>query len=308
MKRIGLVIIVSCLSLLLPATLMIIEKSDGSELTIAIDEIESITFSEGEMLVELIFVEGGTFNPTANYTVTLSSFYSAKYEVTQILYEEVMGYNPSHFEGIPESPVEQVSWFNAIEFCNRLSMMTGFTPSYSYQDDINHGTDPDDWPLGWDSDYDNHLNIICDWSGEGYRLLTEMEWEFAARGGVPAQNAGTINDSWAGTNEQSELTLYAWYFANSGGTTQQVGAKLPNELNLYDMSGNVWNYVWDIWGSSLPGGTAVDPTGPSDGQFRVFRGGSWFNYPSGCTVYNRFGSPATHLEINIGFRVGRNAP
>ncbi len=156
----------------------------------------------------------------------------------------------------------------------------------------------------WNLINSNHTNVSCDWSADGYMLPTEMQREFAARGGVPAQNADTFNDTWAGTDEESDLGDYAWYNDNSGSTTHPVGTKLPNELVLYDMSGNVFNWVWDIWGS-YPAGSYADPKGPNSGFYRMSCGGSWNIFANGCAVSYRVDSHVTYNYNFIGFRLAR---
>jgi formylglycine-generating enzyme required for sulfatase activity len=270
----------------------------------------------------LILVQGGTFhNGVSN--VTLSSFFIDKYEVTQSEYLAVMGTNPgsnNSEHGDPlNHPINNVTWFNAIEYCNRLSIIEGLTPAYSYS---NYGTNPDDWPSGWNTSSGNHTNVSCDWSADGYCLPTEMQWEYAARGGIPAQNAGTFNDTYAGTDVQGtgtgQLGDYAWYIANAGldlpgGSTapdygtHPVGTKLPNELGIYDMSGNVWNWVWDIHGS-YPSGSYTNPTGSVSGAERVCRGGGSDAQAVNCTVSNRGDYYATGYSVSIGFRISRKVP
>ncbi len=254
---------------------------------------------------EMIFVQGGTFNPTATYTVTLSSYYIGKYEVTQAEYEAVMGTNPSSFGGNPDRPVERVSWFKAIEYCNRLSITEGLTPAYSYS---TYGTNPDNWPADWNMDSANHTNVSCNWSADGYRLPTEMEWMFAALGGNQSQGY-----TYSGSNNIDEV---AWWYYNSnigdgqGIRTHDVGTKAPNELMTYDMSGNVYERCWDIWDSSFPSGSYTNPTGPVSGSTRVKRGGSFYSgIASLCAIANRgVASTAGAFGYDCGFRVCRISP
>ncbi len=242
-----------------------------------------------------VFVQGGTFhNGTSN--VTLSSFYIDKYELTQAGYQAVMGTNPSYFGGNPNRPVEIVSWFNAIEYCNRRSIQEGLTPCYSYS---SYGTNPANWPGGWNSTSSNHTNVSCNWTANGYRLPTEMEWMFAAKGGNQSQGY-----TYSGSNTIADV---AWYSSNSGSRTHDVGEKTANELGTFDMSGNVWEWVWDIYGS-YPSGSQTNPTGANSGSNRVERGGSWDSSAYGCTVSLRYSYVATFSNLNLGFRCVRVSP
>jgi formylglycine-generating enzyme required for sulfatase activity len=156
-----------------------------------------------------------------------------------------MGDNPSHFTG-DNLPVEQVNWFKAVEFCNKLSQNEGLAPAYTV-----NGED-----VSWNR------------SANGYRLPTEAEWEYAARGG----NGSPGNFTYAGSNNVDEV---AWYNGNSGDKTHPVGTKKANGLGLYDMSGNVWEWCWD-WYGDYSGSAQTDPVGVSSGSYRVLRGGgSW---------------------------------
>lgn len=244
---------------------------------------------------DFVFVQGGTFhNGTSN--VTLSSFYIDKYEVTQASYQAVMGTNPSYFSGNPNRPVEQVSWFNAIEYCNRRSLQEGLTPCYSYS---TYGTNPSNWPAGWNTSSSNHTNVSCNWSANGYRLPTEMEWMYAAKGGNQSQGY-----TYSGSNTIGNV---AWYSSNSSSRTWDVGLKDPNELGTFDMSGNVWEWVWDIFGG-YPSGSQNNPTGASSGYLRVLRGGSWSNDANVCTVSFRNSAYATDTDSGFGFRIVRVSP
>jgi len=201
----------------------------------------------------------------------------------------VMGTNPSNFTGT-NRPVECVSWFDAIEYCNRRSMQEGLNPCYSYG---TFGTDPDAWPSGWNTSDGNHTNVSCDWTANGYRLPTEMEWMFAARGGNQSHNY-----TYSGSND---INAVGWYRNNSGSTTHTVGTKAANELGIFDMTGNVWEWVWDIYGD-YPGDAQTDPHGATSGSNRVYRGGSWGSSAIHCTVSNRDNHNAPYTNYYIGFR------
>jgi formylglycine-generating enzyme required for sulfatase activity len=256
------------------------------------------TTEPGEPAQNFVLVRGGTFYNGTN-DVTISSFYLDKHELTQADYEAVMGTNPATTEyGIgSDHPVYYVSWFNAIEYCNRRSLQEGLTPCYGYSD---AGNDPDSWPGDWDMDWANHSKVSCNWAARGYRLPTNMEWMFAAKGGTKTQDY-----SYSGSND---IDLVAWYSENDDPRgPKSVGTKASNELGLYDMTGNVWEWVWDI--SDFKAGDAQDnPHGADSGSDRVFRGGSWDTYYEYCRI-SYWARDSPDLEENdIGFRVARIAP
>ena len=243
-----------------------------------------------------VFVQGGTFN-NGTSDVTISSFYIDKYELTQAGYQAVMGSNPASGYGVGSNyPVYYVSWFNAIEYCNRRSIQEGLSPCYSYS---SFGTNPDNWPAGWNSNYNNHTNVSCNWTANGYRLPTEMEWMFAAKGGNQSQGY-----TYSGSNTIGDV---AWYSSNSGSTTHTVGTKAANELGTFDMSGNVREWVWDIYGS-YPSGSQTNPTGANSGSDRVLRGGGFYYDADYCTVSIRDYTDATFSAVDWGFRCVRVSP
>ena len=170
-------------------------------------------------------------------TQSINAYQIAKHEVTQELYLAIMGENPSHFkdeaaEGDVQEkrPVESVSWYDAVYFCNKLSMIMGLTPAYS----IDGQTDPDKWTYraGMTVCYDFTSKIICNYSVNGFRLPTYAEWEMAVRGGL----AGGWNYKYSGSDNIDDV---AWYENNSDYKTHEVVKKKPNALGLYDMNGNV---------------------------------------------------------------------
>ena len=258
-------------------------------------------------LDSIVQVEGGTFN-NGTSDVTVSNFYIDKYELTQSGYQAIMGSNPASGYGVGiNHPVYNVSWFNAIEYCNRRSMQEGLTTCYSYS---TYGTNPATWPTGWNTSDANHTNVSCNWTANGYRLPTEMEWMFAARGGNQ-----THNYTYSGSNTIDNV---AWYRDNAGfglpgGSshpdfgTHIVGSKASNELGIFDMSGNVFEWNWDIYGT-YPSGAQTNPHGAQSGSNRVYRGGSWSDIANVCTVSHRDYTVATSTNGHIGFRCVRVSP
>lgn len=244
---------------------------------------------------QMVYIPGGTFN-NGTSDVTISSFYLDKYELTQIAYEAVMGVNPSYYPDVTNGPVEQVTWFNAIEYCNRRSMQEGLSPCYSYS---TFGTNPDNWPVGWNTSSANHSNVTCNWTVNCYRLPTEMEWMFAAKGGNLSQGY-----TYSGSND---LNAVAWYQDNSGSITHTVGTKAANELGLYDMSGNVDEWVWDIYGA-YPNEAQTDPHGASSGTSRLLRGGYYYSPDYNSTVSYRNNVLTYFINGGIGFRVCKVSP
>ena len=258
--------------------------------------------------------EGGSCTLNGQ-NVTLSSFWISPYEVTQKEFESLMAgntnginANPSYFPDNPAAeevqgrrPVENVRWYEAIVYCNLLSMKEGLTPCYT----IKSSTDPAAWgtsPTSKDADWDG---VTCNFNANGYRLPTEAEWEYAARGGQTGITDGSWNYDYSGSTKPDDVV---WYTGNSDSKTHEVGIKQANALGLYDMSGNVFEWCWDRYGSSsgYPGGTE-DPAGPDTGSGRVKRGGGWINDASQCTVSNRYVDTPYYLNRLNGFRLVRSA-
>ena len=261
--------------------------------------------------------EGGscTLNGTE---VTLSSFWISPYEVTQEEFVSVMTgnkngieANPSRFTNNPAEgevqerrPVEIVSWYDAIVYCNLLSIKEGLTPCYT----IKSFTDPALWGTSPGStsaeDYTDWESVTCNFDADGYRLPTEAEWEYAARGGKTGITDGSWEYKYSGSNTADDV---AWYLDNSDRKTHEVGKKQANALGLYDMSGNVFEWCWDWCDDGYyPVGTK-DPTGPAGGGFRVNRGGGWDDSASSCAVSSRYDDFPYFRSSGRGFRLVRSA-
>jgi formylglycine-generating enzyme len=262
-----------------------------------------------------VLVKGGTFkNPKSNCYgkgVSVSDFYIGKSEITQKEWTDVMGSNPSKFRG-DKLPVEMVNWYDAIEYCNQRSIKEGLEPYYSI--DKNH-EDPDNRPDPHFGDLDEiKWTVTINTGASGYRLPTEAEWEYAADGGQLSKGY-----TYGGSDEIDDV---AWYWRNSGDKnlsgpwlwpniqanhdqTKSVESKKPNELGLYDMSGNVREWCWDWYSDTLP--TNVnDPKGSPNGFNRVWRGGGWMGAAYCTESAFRSGLAANGKGPDQGFRVCRN--
>lgn len=225
-------------------------------------------------VIELVLVKGGCFQMGDTFgdgqadekpvhTVCVDDFYIGKYEVTQGQWQSVMGNNPSFFKNCGEKcPVEQVSWNDIQEFITKLNTKTG----------------------------------------KKYRLLTEAEWEYAAR-------SGGKKEKYAGTSSDVELGKYAWYTANYAGSIHPSGQKQPNSLGLYDMTGNAWEWCQDWYGEKYYSQSPQkNPTGPPSGTRRVLRGGAWLFEPAGIRAATRYRlTPESRGDL-YGFRLSLSVP
>ena len=230
-------------------------------------------------------------NEIPSHRVRISKpFYLGVCEVTQGQYEAVMGNNPSHFsangggkdrvagQSTDRYPVENVSWLDAIQFSNKLSEMEGRKPFY---------------------EIDGKDIRVPDWNGQGYRLPTEAEWEYACRANASTPTRFSFGDN------PVELGRYGWFDGNSAQRTHPVSQKRPNGFGLYDMHGNVCEWCWDWWGEGYYNqSVADDPTGPAGGPFRMLRGGSWRNAPVHARTAHRHPFGGDRADC-LGFRVAR---
>jgi uncharacterized repeat protein (TIGR02543 family) len=263
--------------------------------------------------IKFRYVPSGSFQrdgTAANVSVITQGYWLGETEVTQELFEAVMGTNPRYLtsdaaaeETQGKRPVEQVSWYDAIAFCNKLSVADEKQPVYTVSGISDWSTlDYDSIPTSTDSTWDA---VTQDLSKNGYRLPTEMEWMWAAMGAdkTTQPNTSGYNKAFAGSNGSNSIGDYAWYNSNSSNKTHEAGKKTVNELNLSDMSGNVYEWVWD-WYGSYSSGELTDLTGPASGTNRVLRGGCWFFDANVCAVAYRYSDSAPdNRNGGIGFRV-----
>ncbi|KQC08692.1 MAG: hypothetical protein APR62_04220, partial [Smithella sp. SDB] len=265
----------------------------------------------------MIPVPAGTFNRdgVSGNDSTVSAFQISEKEITVEQFTTVTELaNPSSsFTSVVDGPVQYVNWYHALVFCNKLSMREGLTPVYT----IDGSTNPADWgtvPTAGNATWDA---VTANWSADGYRLPTEMEWMWAAMGATSGSGytGGTYTTGYQKefsgdpnpTTGSDPIDNYAWTSGNSANTTHSVGTKLPNELLLYDMSGNVFEWCWD-WCDTYPTGALSDYKGAASGTDRVGRGGAWILGAEVATVAYRAEAhviPSSQYDF-VGFRVVRH--
>jgi formylglycine-generating enzyme required for sulfatase activity len=248
---------------------------------------------------DFVWVKGGTFTmgspagepergtDETRHRVTVGDFYIAQSEVTQQEWTTFMANNPSEFKG-DDLPVEQVTWFDAIRFCNARSAMEGLAPAYA----INGET------ATWNK------------NANGYRLPTEAEWEYASRAGTttPFNTGNNITD-----REANCYNHYGYNNNSSGrvtggsrGRTMPVNSYVANNWGLFDMHGNVWEWCWD-WYGEYGAAAQTDPQGAASGTLRVNRGGGWNDFPKHVRSAYRAATPPGSGSFNLGFRLVRKS-
>jgi formylglycine-generating enzyme required for sulfatase activity len=237
---------------------------------------ETVTVPAASFTMGSLPSQAGRDDDEETHVVTISrAFLLGKGEVTQALWDQVMAHDPSTTPD-PTLPVNQVAWIDAVAFANALSKRDGFTPAYTIAGD----------DVTWDA------------TANGWRLPTETEWEFAARGSAESVHL------YAGSGVIEEV---AWTKSTSGNRVHAPCEKAPNQLGLCDMSGNVREWTWDRY-APYPSMPEVDPQGPASGLQRTLRGGAYSDQLDQARVSNRNrGLPGVRFGVN-GFRLARNAP
>lgn len=294
--------------------------ANGSKQEYAVTVSTEGSYSLG---LHLVSVPSGRFqrDNTATNISTVSAFLIGKYEITRAQFIEIMGTDPSitTYSSGTSDPVQSTNWYHAIAFCNKLSLAEGLTPVYSISGVdfslLTYADIPTESNTSWDA-------VVANWSNNGYRLPTEMEWMWAAMGAPEDGQGGNTNTSGyakafagsTGINVIGDYAVFGFTTSEVGRTTTNrsnpVGSKIngENELGLYDLSGNVWEWNWDKYGTSglYPTGSLTNYRGDNSGSLRVFRGGDWGNFAYTCTVSYRASQIPNLMDCTMGFRVARN--
>ena len=248
---------------------------------------------------EMVLIRGGSFtmgSPESEirrekdetpHLVAVGDFYLDRYEVSQNEYQELTGFNPSNFRG-GNLPVENVTWHEAVTYCNARSLKEGLIPAYEI-------TGPE-----------NYRIVTWNRRANGYRLPTEAEWEYAARAGTtgPFNTGGNVT-----TDQANYYGTYPYDNHPRGGyrsRTVPVGSLEANPWGLHEMHGNVWEWCWD-WYDEYPVGEQSDPAGPSTGTYKINRGGGWNDFGRHLRSAYRAAHPPVNRTFNLGFRLARNA-
>jgi formylglycine-generating enzyme len=263
-------------------------------------------------LLTMINVPAGRFQRDAtatNISVITQTYRMSAYEITRAQFAAMLMTDPSNttYSSGTTDPVQMTNWYHAIAFCNKLSIAEGLTPVYAVTgvnfSTLTYAAIPLTDNATWNA-------VTATWTNNGYRLPTEMEWMWAAMGApVDGQGGGTnttgYTKAFAGSTGSNAIGDYAWYHENvTDSKSQPVGGKLANELGLYDMSGNVWEWNWDRY-ATYPTGTQTDYRGAASGTGRVLRGGCWDNVATYCTVAYRSQFHPYFQDNFYGFRVVR---
>jgi formylglycine-generating enzyme required for sulfatase activity/TolB-like protein len=305
------------------AILNMVERSQGEES----DKVEYETIEDGVRVMQelgqkftgvrkgssdsMVKIEGGAFtmgspesetgrnSNETQHQVQVNGFWMGKYEVAQKEYEEIMGINPSGFKDL-NLPVEQVSWYDAIEYCNKRSIYEGLTPAYTIDKTrFDPGNTNSDDSIAWLVSWNKQAN--------GYRLPTEAEWEYACRAGTasPFNTGNTISVEQANYNGNDPYNKSAAVQVLYREKTIGPAALPPNNWDLYNMHGNVWEWCWD-WYGEYTAEKQDNPAGPEFGGSRIIRGGGWYGYDVNLRSASRAGFIASKRASYLGFRVVRS--
>jgi len=272
-----------------------------------------------ETIGNLRYIPAGSFqrDNTSTNISTVNNFLMSQNEITRSQFLTVMGIDPSQrsISDEMDDPVQRVNWYQAIAFCNKLSLQEGFTPVYSVE-----GIDFND--LGFEeiptANNSKWNNVKADWSTDGYRLPTEMEWMWAAMGATMDQangysgegiNSNGYTKGYSGSTEDFSATIeienYSWIKANSGDETHSVGTQHENELGLNNMNGNVSEWCWDWHTGDYKDGALMNYRGENSGLNRRYRGGNLFSEVDRCAVaFRGYASPGAQ-SLTVGLRVVR---